>query len=540
MAPRTNSQRRRRKAKTITPLSRRLRLFFIVLISLPVLILVTGVIGYFYAISWLQGNGFREFLRETLRNTTGAQQVNIPQNLIVADSDLLKLPLIEMKNMGIVSNMSIRELHARPERAALWQRILRFSQFSSDELSITLRFSSPHDSAQKSPPAVSAAKGRTHADSPTRTGNKHGGVFKSIQMHGYTAHYADTDFFTPIGEFHLHGYKLTVASHPHPSQRLWNLKLENGRITTPWSLLPQCGLKSSELLVGGDPNVLRSCRFLLSPGELYASGTYSQRSGLWEAQLELQNADVSKFLSNDWKRCISGSLNGDFSLSGQGKTDEWEASGKLWAKDATISDLPLLSKFQLPGMSPYKKIVLQKASCDLKFPYSDPQHNINRALLWDNIDIHAKGDILRMTGRVITGTDGSLSGSLRLGIPLNMLSLLGVPDSPLTDHLFSKESGAPNFVWITINLSGTISDPHEDLSARLSTLFSQKSVEVPAQVVNALRGLISPPAPPQQSRGDATEKDEGQDESKNPAPQPQKTPTHRAKDIINSGLNILL
>ena len=541
MARRMNSQRRRKNTRVSAHRTRRMRNFLIVLISLPALICVAGAIGYSYMFSWLQGDGFRRFLSETLRNTTGARQVYIPQNLSIADSDLLNLPLIEIKNMGVVSEMSVRELHARPERAALWKRILRFSQFSSDELHIALRFTPPPNSAQKPRPAISGAESKTRAltDSPARSKSSHGGVFKSIQMHGFTAHYADTNFYTSAGEFQLQGYRLTVASHPHPSQRIWALRLENGRITTPWTFLSQCGLKSADLLVGGNQNVLRSCRFLLSPGELHASGTYSPRSGLWEADLKLQHADVRKLLSGDWKKRVSGSLNGNFSLSGQTETSDWEASGKLWAEDAVISELPFLSKFHLPDKFPYKKIDLQEASCDLKFPYSDPQHNISHALLWDNIDVRAKGDILRLTGHIITGTDGSLSGSLHLGIPSNILSLLGVSDFPLSDHLFNKKTEEPNFIWLVINLSGTIDDPHEDLSARISALLSQKSAETRAQAVEVLKGLLSPPLPPQQPRS-TTDKNGEREKEKTPVPTPQKTPVHNAKDIINSGFKILL
>lgn len=537
MVRRTSSQRRRKNARTSVSRTHRLRNCLIILISLPALVFIVGAIGYSYMFSWLQGDGFRHFFSQTLRKTTGAQQVNIPQNLTVVDSNMLKLPLIELKGMGAVSEMSVRDLHARPERSALWKRILRFSQFSSDELSVTLNFGNSHQSSpRRDSSSATISEKKEHPVSPAKSNG--GGFFKSIQMHSFIAHYANTNFHTPTGEFRLQGYKLTVSPHPHSSRRVWNIRMENGRVTTPSPLLPQCGLKNAELLVGSDPYVLRSCCFLLSPGELYATGNYSRSSGLWEAQLELQNVDASKLLSGEWQRRISGSLNGEFSLSGQGKTGDWEASGKLWAKDASLSDLPLLSSLRLPGNSPYKKIELEKATCNLKFPHADPQHNIERAVLWDNIDIRAKGNMLRLTGRIITGTDGSLSGSLRLGIPGNILTVLGIPGSSLTDRIFSRNSDAPDFVWLTINLSGTLKEPHEDLSARLSALLSQKPAEIPAQALDALRGLISPAAPPQQP-SNATDKDEEQDEKDESTP-PQKTPTRSARDLIHSGLDILL
>ncbi len=543
MARRTSPQRRRtgKTTKVNASFGRRLRISLAILASVPVLILIIGVVGYSCVFSWLQGDGFRQFFIEKLRDTTGARQVYIPQNLTVEESSLLKLPRIEMKDMGIVSEMSVHDLHARPECSALWHRILRFSQFSSDELFITLQLGNSTASPKKKLRSANSRGKKTQTTTPNGVESKGRGFFKSIQMHNFTAYYADTNFRTPIGEFKLQGYKLAVASHPHPSQRVWNLKLENGRVTTPTSMLPQCGLKNAELLMGGEPLVLRSSRFLLSPGELYASGTYSRRSGLWTARLELRQADLEHLLSGKLKQSLLGSLNGDFSLSGQGETGEWEMSGKLWAENAAVSGLSLLSELRIPNRPNLKKIELQQASCNLKFPYCDPQHNIGEALLWDNIDIRAKGDILRLKGHIITGIDGSLSGSLRLGLPLSTLSSLGLPDSPLTEHLFSKESSAPNFVWITINLSGTINDPHEDLSARLSSLISQKSTEIKSRVNDAIRGLIFPIAPQQQpSEIPTPDENERRDEEKESSSQPQEVPIHSAKNIINSGLNLLL
>ena len=48
---------------------------------------------------------------------------------------------------------------------------------------------------------------------------------------------------------------------------------------------------------------------------------------------------------------------------------------------------------------------------------------------------------------------------------------MALPQEELTDKLFTASGDDSNYLWLNMNLSGTIDEPKEDLSIRVSTLI---------------------------------------------------------------------
>jgi hypothetical protein len=80
---------------------------------------------------------------------------------------------------------------------------------------------------------------------------------------------------------------------------------------------------------------------------------------------------------------------------------------------------------------------------------------------WNDVVLESKG-LVQFIGKATTGSDGSLSGTFQLGITSSIVSILP----------FAKEILGLNehdgFIWMPVQIGGTLSHPTEDLSPRLA------------------------------------------------------------------------
>ena len=534
-----------------TPAMRRKRLLIILLISIPCLFLLLIGVGYLILVSWLQSDGFREKLTQVIQGASHAQRVSIPQNMDV-DGGNLTLPELSLYGAREVEEFSLRQLHLEVDRSVLFRRILRFNQFSTEEMRLTLRLGQNDAKAgTTSRPATgspttaatsrsaSPAAGTGSDKIPVPVSNK-GGFLKAVQARSFESLYSDTSLSFGERTLALKGYRLTAKPRPDVGKDSWNFLIENGRLIVPFACLRNIGVKNASILLSRDAIKLSSCKILLTPGDIRLRGTYSLKTGNWSARMDVQHANVARILNEEWKKKLTGSLEGYLNFNGDGNTD-LTAQGEVSLLNGVLQGLPVLSTLKIDDTLPYLSVPINKASCKLHYPYSDPQHNITRAWLFDEIDIRATDGLLLCRGRVVIGQEGSLSGTLDLGLPSKVVASLGLrPSDPFT-QLFNTLPDLPGWIWLRINLSGTIDDPHEDLSVRLATLFSQSvssMSETAAQTLHSVLNSFVPqnllPAPAGGTKPPAPE-----DEDDGVNTDIKQKPWDTVKGVIDSGLKML-
>lgn len=477
--------------------------------------------GYLYLISWIQGDSARAMLASKVQQVTSAEEVNIPENLSVSGNHLT-LPACTLRGgaMGL-RELSVRKLHLEVNRLALLRRMLHLSHFSVEEMQCAFQLGGRPDAAAA--PALATAKAASGSM-----------LMRDMRVRSFESHYTDTTITTPGGkQFSLNGYQLIALPRPESGKNAWAIAIENGRIRTPFAWLKESGIKSATLLYRGDDIQLTNCVIELAPGHLSAQGVYS--AGLWKAQVDVHQANVTRILNDDWRKRLHGELNGQLAMSGDTTKGEWEASGELHLDKGKLEGLPFLSDLNLHGSTPYRSLKLEHARCRVIYPYSEPEHGLQNAWLWDNIDVRSKGGDLLLRGRVITGTDGRLSGAISVGVPAKLVAELGLSKTPLISKLFNAPAEVPGYVWVRVNLSGTLAEPQEDLSVRLSTVLPEVLPALAEKAVGSLGGVISkflPQAPAKPAKPQAEPKPE-------PEPAPAPSPVKKAKDIISTGLDLL-
>lgn len=484
------------------------------------MLLIACVTCYLYLLSWLQGDGFRSYLADRLQQRTGAAEVSIPENLVV-NGNHMTLPACTLRRAGNLEELGVRKLHLEVDRPALLRRMLHLHHFSVEEMQIAMRVAPGANGAAPSTASLSAS-----SDS----------VFiKDVKVRSFESHYTDTSLLIGEKQYSLNGYHLVALPRPDISKDAWAIGIENGRIRTPFSWLKESGVKSATLLYRGDDVQLSECKIELAPGNLIGKGVYRPGSGLWKARVDVNQANVARLLSDDWRKRLKGELWGSLDMSGEMSKGTWEARGELNLKKGVLEGLPILSDINLHGTAPYRTLELEKATCQISYPYSEPEHGLHNAWLWDNIDIRSKGGNLLIRGRVITGTDGSLAGTISVGVPHQLVADMGLSNTPFIAKLFNAPIEVKGYMWLRINLSGTISQPQEDISVRMEALLHEAMPVLAKKATGALGALIDNFVEPGKKDPEQENAEDAEPEQKQPEP----APTNKVRDIIDTGLKLI-
>ena len=494
---------------------RKILLWVLAIIALLTLVII---IGFYQLLSWLQGDSFRKQLESTLSNKTQATELSIPHNLGL-DGDVISLPAFRLSRNDAINFVSADTIKATVDRRQLYSRHLCVKKLTIEDA--TLRFKA--DSAEAELPTVAEGEaGFLSRFAPV-----------SAELQAFECADTDTELILNGNTYSIAGCSVK-ASPVRRGSTDWQLTIENGRVHTPLSYLQSCSIKSALLHYTPKSTNLSECRFMLTPGELRAKGSYQNKTGQWYLDLKANKANVARLLNEDWKKRLTGELYGEMKLVGT-KGDIREASGNISLQQGMLEGLPVLSSLSWDNTRPYRSIPLEKAECRVSYPFTQLQHKIRNAWLFDRIDMRAANGMLRVKGHVIIAADRSLRGTLTVGLPNDIADKLSAVHKEAADQLFNA-SGDAGYRWLNINLSGTIDAPQEDLTARISTIMA---TNLTGTAINAadkagktigsvISGLLGGGAAT--STTDEAEEDT-EDTPDAPAPRPSRGPS--AADVLD-------
>jgi hypothetical protein len=238
-----------------------------------------------------------------------------------------------------------------------------------------------------------------------------------------------------------------------PQDSGWNVVLGGGELHCPG--IPRMEIQEARLLVAPDGGTLRGARLLFKTGgQVNLTGDWSAASGT-KLHAQVENTNVTPFLPQWWQARLHGSLQGTLHLTRPAAAAPagQELTGDLRLAGGKLEGLPLLGQLDgFLGSPRFRQVALKTASARLR-------KTSGKTELQD-IDLDAEG-ILRIKGGVSLEQD-RLSGSLRLGISPSLVQWL--PSG--RKALFGEPS--EGYVWVPFQISGTLENPQEDLSARLA------------------------------------------------------------------------
>lgn len=454
-------------------------------------VVVLGIAAWYQTLAYMQGEGFRRVAEEKLAQQFQAQSVALNSPLHI-DGERVTEDGLAVEKAGSLRSGRAGRISMELDRMALLSRRLNIRKVSVEEAELIFEQKefSPSKPAKKKKSAAAAGK-PTAAPSVAAPAAEQKSFFSLQGWEMELMECKDTELvYRRKGEeFSLQGCSVTTTPLKKGG---WQHTAENGRLHTPFAMLRGASVRTATMQQDSDGFSLTDCRIMLYPGEMRVRAHQDAATQKWSANIALNKSGVAPLLRGDWKKRVSGELYGKATLTGEhGSVTAGE--GTISLQDGVLEGLPFLSELPGEGGYPYRHLELDKAECRLTFPYAAPQHNIAEAWLFDNINISAKNGLLRVRGHVIVGTDDALGGTLTIGLPKHIVNAL--PMAPMLQGLFNAQ-GEEGYLWLNINLSGTLDEPEEDLSVRCASLLKNA---LPSAAGNAaataeqmFRALLTP------------------------------------------------
>lgn len=356
---------------------------------------------------------------------------------------------------------NLNEIRTEISPRLLFDRILRFSEISIDELSL-VPGTKPFAPSPEPPVSASASKRSSE-------------LFRDVQIGSVKIGSVQLQASPATSGWGIRGMQVSAQ----PGKQRTDFSLRGGEITTPFPWLGNLQLDSAKGRYD-DPTI-----FLTSLGAKSSKGGTLQASG--EYALGPSPRAQGRITWDRWNVPggrigvglfeIPARVSGEFILQeirpggpvGQGQIRLVEARLEPGPGSETIFGLLGL----LTGEPRFRGCPLTTAQA--KWSTQPGLYDVTQ------IEVEAPG-LLRAEGQVRVSGD-NLSGQIQLGLERNLGSRVNV----LTGgECFRREAGG--YFYETINLSGTLENPENDLKAKLTSALARTAVRTGAQILEKAAG----------------------------------------------------
>lgn len=511
---------RRNKAKLFSAHSRgaigaRLRKLIIISAIVCVSFIAILILGYSQLMSYLQGDSFRRKAADTMQQASGAAAVELSGNFNI-QGNRVSTDGIHVSGLKNIPEASASRISAELDRTALFSRRIHLYKLSMEEASLSIQTAAaPATQRPAQQKKTTVPKKKKSKSTSQAAGKQFTPKLQGIELELIECRDTDLKLQHHNDTYQLLGANVSATPAPKIGRHAWQINAENARLHTPFSFLRDSSIKSATVVYNADKANMTECRIMLTPGEMRVKAHYDIKAGAWSADLQVNKGDMQRILNDDWKKRITGKLYGRMQLIGNGG-EITSATGSFTMQDGVLEGLPFLSQLPIGNTYPYRSIELEKAECQVLYPGNSSK--IQNAWLIDKINISSRDGSLLVRGHVLIGKDKSLGGTLTIGIPKNTIASLPLSQEELTDKLFTASGDDAAYLWLNMNLHGTLDHPQEDLSVRIATLagmnLSKLLKEIPKGTASMLLNTLL-----QQNSGQQDTPDE---DSKEPSELPAK------------------
>ena len=418
-----------------------------IFITLSAIILISIVASYIILRSHLHSESFRKFLSAQASSVLKIRGEFSP---FLWDGLAVETPSFKASGNGLIAHLTADQINTEIGFRAITHGTWEIKNTRISRLDIALNPTPPTPTTPPTPPASLAKPSQKNPPSWLPQSTK----IDSL-------HIGELTLTTPTPNGPVTARRMAISILPASGEESYTADISGGSIALPSTLIPL-------LRIGEIRGSYRSSTAFITKADLSAFqdahitafGEYNTRTSRYSFQGDATQLKCDELLSETWARRLTGDISSSFTLQNSSGTPT--ASGYLTIQNATLTALPMLEA--LAAYADTRRFrTLQLSEARTKWSATNGEVHLT------DLSIASEG-LIRLEGSVtIIGQE--IDGRLRLGIIPGILS--HIPGAE-TD-VFSP--GPLGLLWTDLHLTGTLQDPHEDLTQRLLTAAGLRMFE---------------------------------------------------------------
>ncbi len=259
---------------------------------------------------------------------------------------------------------------------------------------------------------------------------------------------------------------------------VWEVKGTGGKLRLPDQ--PELRIKDLSMRWQTTELYIDRCALgIYDEGYIDGSGEISfAEEGNFDFNLDISSIDVDELLEAEWKDRIGGIIEGPVKITG--RPGDFVYEGTINVADAVVQNIPVLTVIaKYTRNDQFEYLNLSQAKTDFK---SD-----GKIVSLRNLVMQADG-LVRVEGDIDLQGE-QIAGILQVGVTPG--TLRWIPGASQVVFVEKRDG----FLWAPMTISGTLSEPKEDLSGRLIAAAGEAILkQLPEGLLNEAQKFLDPSA----------------------------------------------
>ncbi len=418
-----------------------------ILVVCGALILVAIGVGYLGLRAYLHSDGFRKFLSAEVSK---AAKIDGNFASFFWDGLAVETERFEATGKGFVNDVLAERIGTEIGFGGVGRGVWEVKSTRISRLQLSLNIVPPSEPVVVEPaPQIKVVSKK-----------QPGWVPKDVEMESLEIGDLGLQIITKLGLATAKGMSVMVT--PAGGKQAYTAEIVGGKINLPIARAPELRVERIEAAYrDGSAFVKKAELTAWKEGRIIASGesNFARKTHAYDGNVE--GVECNEVLNENWARRLTGDVSSTFKYSRMSSSQV--VSGDLKITNGTLTALPMLDA--LAAYADTRRFrILQLNDARTKWQVA------NGELLLTDLVLGSEG-LIRLEGSLsIKGEN--IDGSFQLGLIPGTLARIPGAET----HVF--QPGRFGLLWAPIRVTGTLSDPKEDLTQRLTDAAGARMFEM--------------------------------------------------------------
>jgi hypothetical protein len=421
-----------------------------VLIIFGTLIFLAVAVGYLGLRAYLHSDGFRKFLSAQVSNVA-----KVDGNFagFFWDGMAVKTERFEATSKGLITDILAERIGTEVGFGGVGRGVWELKSTRISRVQASLNLVPSENPVVVAPIAPVVQKKRVTKKEP-------GWVPEEVELESLEIGDLGLQIITKKGLATAKG--MSVLATPANGKNAYNAEVTGGKVLMPIPLVPELRVQNIKASYRDGSAFVQSAEFTAwKNGRVRASGESNFLLNTHAYDGNVEGVHCDEVLSETWAKRVTGDLNTSFKFN---KTSSTQViSGDLKITNGTLTALPVFDALAAyADTRRFRFIQLSEARTKWRI--------VNDEILLTELVLGSEG-LIRLEGTLsIKGEN--IDGNFQLGLVPGTLA--NIPGAET--HVF--QPGRFGLLWAPIRVTGTLSEPKEDLTQRLTDAAGARMFEL--------------------------------------------------------------